>query len=81
MIDPYLAVALQTKVKHIKTRDEVQINLDHIGNMIEMVTHMCSMELPVKLIALGEGAIQVFVDEILDQNKLRLKNSPQNLVI
>ena len=58
MIDPYLAVALQTKVKHIKTRDEVQINLDHIGNMIEMVTHMCSMELPVKLIALGEGAIQ-----------------------
>lgn len=30
MIDPYLAVALQTKVKHVKTRDEVQINLDHI---------------------------------------------------
>ena len=40
MIDPYLAVALQTKVKHVKTRDEVQINLEHIGNMIEMVTHM-----------------------------------------
>ena len=69
MIDPYLAVALQTKVKHVKTRDEVQINLDHIGNMIEMVTHMCSMELPVKLIALGEGAIQGFVDEILDMNQ------------
>ena len=66
MIDPYLAVALQTKVKHVKTRNEVQVNLDHIGNMIEMVTHMCSLELPVRLIALGEGAIQGFVDEILD---------------
>ena len=69
MIDPYLAVALQTKVKHVKTRDEVQTNLDHIGNMIEMVTHMCSLELPVKLIALGEGAVQGFVDEILDMNQ------------
>ncbi len=69
MIDPYLAVALQTKVKHVKTRNEVQVNLDHIGNMIEMVTHMCSLELPVRLIALGEGAIQGFVDEILDMNQ------------
>ena len=69
MIDPYLAVALQTKVKHVKTRNETQVNLDHIGNMIEMVTHMCSLALPVRLIALGEGAIQGFVDEILDMNQ------------
>ena len=69
MIDPYLAVALQTKVKHVKTRNETQINLDHIGKMIEMVTHMCSLELPVKLIALGEGSIQGFVDEILDMDQ------------
>ena len=66
MIDPYLAVGLQTKVKHVSTRDEVNVNLKHIGNMIDMVTHMCSLELPVRLIALGEGAIQGFVDEIMD---------------
>ena len=36
--------------------------------MIEMVTHMLT-ELPVRLIALGEGAIQGFVDEILDMNQ------------
>jgi hypothetical protein len=78
MIDPYLAVALQTKVKHVKTRNEVQVNLDHIGNMIEMVTHMCSLELPVRLIALGEGAIQGFVDEILDMNQAKYaKNNGQ----
>ena len=84
MIDPYLAVALQTKVKHVKTRNEVQVNLDHIGNMIEMVTHMCSLELPVRLIALGEGAIQGFVDEILDMNQaclLYTSPSPRDRVL
>ena len=69
MIDPYLAVGLQTKVKHVTTRDEVNVNLKHIGNMIDMVTHMCSLELPVRLIALGEGAIQGFVDEIMDMDQ------------
>ena len=69
MIDPYLAVGLQTKVKHVATRDEVNINLKHIGNMIDMVTHMCSLELPVRVIALGEGAIQGFVDEIMDMDQ------------
>ena len=51
MIDPYLAVGLQTKIKHVATRPEVEKNLIHIGNMIDMVTHMCSLELPVRLIA------------------------------
>ena len=69
MIDPYLAVGLQTKIKHVATRSEVERNLIHIGNMIDMVTHMCSLELPVRLIALGEGAIQGFVDEIMDMDQ------------
>ena len=65
-MDPYLAVGLQTKIKHVTSRQEVTRNLNHIGSMIDMVTHMCSLELPVRLIALGEGAIQGFVDEIMD---------------
>ena len=69
MIDPYLAVGLQTKIKHVATRPEVEKNLVHIGNMIDMATHMCSLELPVRLIALGEGAIQGFVDEIMDMDQ------------
>ena len=69
MIDPYLAVGLQTKIKHVATRPEDEKNLIHIGNMIDMVTHMCSLELPVRLIALGEGAIQGFVDEIMDMDQ------------
>jgi predicted amidohydrolase len=65
MIDPYLAVALQTTVRHVTKRDEVERNLTHIGNMIDLVCHICSLELPVRLVALGEGCIQGFADEIL----------------
>jgi predicted amidohydrolase len=65
MIKPYMAVGLQTTVHHVTTRDETKKNLDHICGMIDLVMHMCSMELPVKLIALSEGVIQGFVDEIL----------------
>jgi predicted amidohydrolase len=69
MIDPDIAVALQTTVRHVTKRQEVERNLTHIGNMIDLVTHICSLELPVRLIALGEGAIQGFVDEILDMGQ------------
>jgi predicted amidohydrolase len=68
MIDPYIAVALQTTVRHVAARDEVEKNLKHIGNMIDLVTHICSLELPVRLICLGEGAIQGFVDEIINMS-------------
>ena len=66
MIEPYSAVALQTSVLNVRTRDEVSRNLMHIGNMIDLVVHICSLEMPVRLITLGEGAIQGFIDEILD---------------
>jgi len=69
MIKPYNAVALQTNVLNVPNRNEVQKNLDHIGNMVDLVHHMCGLELPVKLIALGEGAIQGFIDEIVDMDQ------------
>jgi predicted amidohydrolase len=65
MIDPYIAVALQTTVRHVTRRDDVSRNLAHIGNMIDLVCHICALELPVRLITLGEGCIQGFADEIL----------------
>jgi len=64
-----MAVALQTSVRHVTTRQEVERNLNHISSMIDLVAHICSLELPVRLIALGEGAIQGFVDEILDMEQ------------
>ena len=68
MIEPYNAVALQTKVETVHTRAECERNLKHIGNMIDLVTHICSLELPVRLICIGEGAIQGFIDEIANMS-------------
>lgn len=65
MIDPYIAVALQTTVRHVTRRADVDRNLVHIGNMVDLVCHICSLELPVRLVTLGEGCIQGFADEIL----------------
>jgi len=69
MLAPYMAVALQTTVRHVTKRDDVDRNLAHIENMIDLVDHMCSLELPVRLITLGEGAIQGFVDEIVNMEQ------------
>jgi predicted amidohydrolase len=69
MIAPYQAVALQTSVRHVNNRNEVEKNLNHIGSMIDLVDHICSLELPVRLITLGEGAIQGFVDEIANMTQ------------
>lgn len=69
MIEPYTAVALQTSVHNVPKRADVERNLRHIGNMIDLVQHICSLELPVRLIALGEGAIQGFIDEIVDMDQ------------
>jgi predicted amidohydrolase len=66
---PYTAVALQTSVHNVPNRDQVEVNLKHIGNMIDLVIHICSLELPVRLIALGEGAVQGFIDEIIDMEQ------------
>ena len=63
MIKPYNAVALQTNVLRVPNRKEVYKNLDHIGNMIDLVHHMCGLELPVKLIALGEIGLDFFVKD------------------
>ena len=67
MIDPYIAVALQTTVRHVTTRQEVERNLAHIGNMIDLVAHICSLELPVRLIALGEGASTLSLAQMMRQ--------------
>ena len=43
MIDPYMAVALQTSIRHVTSRAEVKRNLTHIGHMIDLVCHICSL--------------------------------------
>ncbi|MDB5108132.1 MAG: hydrolase [Candidatus Binatus sp.] len=66
MIKPYTAVGLVPTVRGIRARADIAINLEHIAHMVKAAAWLSSLELPVKLIAIPEGALQGFNDEVLD---------------
>ncbi len=66
MIAPYTAVGLIPTVRGIRTRYEIARNLDHLAHMVKAAAWLSSLDLPVGLIAIPEGALQGFNDEVLD---------------
>ena len=66
MIRPYTAVGLVPTVRGIRKRDDIAFNLEHIAHMVKAAAWLSSLELPVRLIALPEGALQGFNDEVFD---------------
>jgi beta-ureidopropionase len=66
MIEPYNAVGLVPTVWGISERADINRNIDHHTHMIKAACWLSSLDLPVKLIALPEGALQGFNDEVLD---------------
>lgn len=66
MIKPYTAVGLIPTVRGIRTRADIRRNLDHLDHLAHAAVWLSSLDLPVRLIALPEGALQGFNDEVLD---------------
>ncbi|HEY1344119.1 MAG TPA: nitrilase-related carbon-nitrogen hydrolase, partial [Streptosporangiaceae bacterium] len=66
MIEPYQAVGLVPTMRGIRHRGEIAVNLEHISHLIKAASWLSSMDLPVRLIAIPEGALQGFNDEVLD---------------
>jgi beta-ureidopropionase len=66
MIEPYTAVGLIPTVRGIRTRADIQVNLDHLTHLVKAAAWLSSLDLPVRLIAIPEGALQGFNDEVLD---------------
>src|SRR5689334_7989453 len=66
MIQPYTAVGLIPTVRGIRKRADIQVNIEHITHLVKAAAWLSSLDLPVKLIALPEGALQAFNDEVLD---------------
>src|ERR687885_288188 len=65
-VPPYLAVGLSTTVRGISRRADCWVNLRHLANMIRGAFYTCSINHPIKLVALPEGAISGFTDEAFD---------------
>ena len=66
MITPYTAVGLIPTVRGIRKREDISVNLENLRHLVKAAAWLSSLELPVRLIALPEGALQGFNDEVLD---------------
>ncbi len=65
---PYVAVALQPTFKSVRHRDEIHENIRNVARLIDVAIWMTETELPVRLVAIPEGALQGFHDEIFDMS-------------
>src|SRR5208282_1410059 len=65
-IKPYTAVGLIPTVTGIRRRADIRINLEHLKHLVKAAAWLSSLDLPVRLIAIPEGALQGFNDEVLD---------------
>src|SRR5450631_4529348 len=66
MIEPYQALGLVPTMRGVSHRDEIATNLEHLSHLIKAASWLSSLDLPVRLIAIPEGALQGFNDEVLD---------------
>src|SRR5438874_469767 len=66
MIKPYTAVGLIPTVRGIRKRADIMRNLEHLSHLVKAAAWLSSLDLPVRLIAFPEGALQAFNDEVLD---------------
>src|SRR5207237_786814 len=66
MIKPYTAVGLIPTVRGIRRRKDIKLNLEHLKHLVKAASWLSALDLPVRLIAFPEGALQAFNDEVLD---------------
>ena len=71
MIKPYTAVGLIPTARGIQKRADIAVNLDHIAHLVKAAAWLSSLDLPVRLLAIPEGALQGFNDEVLDLDHVR----------
>ena len=65
-VAPYMALGLSTVIYGISERRQIRHNLETIEEAIHANLSMVNINMPVRLIALSEGALTGFTDEIFD---------------
>ena len=61
-----MAIGLSTAITGIAHRKHIKHNLANIEEAIHAFISMVNINMPVKMIALAEGALTGFTDEIFD---------------
>lgn len=65
-IAPYLCIGLSTIAYNVSKRTDIKRNLDNIENCIVGAIETVNINMPVKIVALAEGALTGFTDEVFD---------------
>jgi len=65
-VAPYTAIGISTVTYTVSERRQIRVNLQTIEDAIHAAMGVVSINLPVKLIALPEGALTGFPDEIFN---------------
>ena len=65
-MEPYNAVGVMPAIWAVRRREDIARNLDHLHSLCHAGHSLYSMDLPVRLIAIPEGALQGFGDETFD---------------
>jgi len=68
MIEPYNAVGIIPTVWGIRERKDIMRNIEHQSHIVKAACWLAGLDLPVRLIAFPEGALQAFNDEVLDMD-------------
>jgi predicted amidohydrolase len=66
VIEPYTAVGLIPTFWGARRREDIGKNLAHLQQVAEAAVMLCNLDTPVRLIAIPEGALQGFNDEVMD---------------
>jgi predicted amidohydrolase len=66
MIEPYMAVGLVSTVWGARRRADIERNVEHIHGMMKAASWLSSLDFPVRYVAVPEGALQGFTDEVFD---------------
>jgi predicted amidohydrolase len=66
MIEPYMAVGLITTVWGARKRADITRNIEHIHGVMKAASWLSSLDFPVRYVAIPEGGLQGFTDEVFD---------------
>lgn len=66
MIEQYMAIALQPACRFVRNKEDMVENIRHIQDLMGASAYLAEIEMPIKLFAIPEGALQGFTDELND---------------
>lgn len=65
-VQSYTAVGISPTVRGVLKRAHIKTNIEHLHEVCAAACWLSSLDLPVRLIVIPEGALQGFTDEVFD---------------